>query len=116
MYFAERYADNVTVYNTLSSSYMLKKGTDVEFTCVAHANDVANLRYYFHLAAGKQFPKNVLSPHIDAKDVVTTLYINGVNEENEGEYECNIMDVNEEDPFLSDKLSFAKFTVSIFGK
>ena len=96
---------------------MLKNGTDAEFTCMAHANDVKKLRYSFQLTdESLSFPGNVQEPNFDAKDIdhLTTLHINGVNKENEGQYNCTIGDVK--NPMHPDVKNITKFNVSVFGK
>ena len=90
-----RYSANLTIFDTLQSTYELPLGSDAEFTCLATANDVNNLEIFYHRTDGNRLDDNTYRPAHDGTtiDRRTTLHINGITEANDGEYECVVRDL-----------------------
>ena len=112
----ERYADNLTVLDTLQSIYYLSVGSTVEFTCLAIANDVNNLEYYYRRTDGNPLGNNVVTPVHDGPtiDARTTMFINEVTETHDGEYECLVRNITEDGNIII--LSRVNFSISVSGK
>ena len=91
----DRYTENLTIYDTLQDVYLLALGSTAEFTCLAIANDVNNLEYFYRRTDGNPIDSNVLRPVSDGDTVDrrTTMHINGITEANDGEYECLVRSV-----------------------
>ena len=88
--FVGRYSANLTIFDTLQSTYELPLGSTAEFTCLATANDVNNLDIFYQRTDGNVIGDNTDRPAHDGTtiDRRTTLHINGTAEANDGEYEC----------------------------
>ena len=84
------YTDNLTIFDTLQSSYELPLGSTAEFTCLAIANDVNTLDIFYRRIDGNTLGDNTDRPAHDGStiDRRTTLRIYGVTVANGGEYEC----------------------------
>ena len=93
--FTARYSDNLTIFDTLQSTYELPLGSDAEFTCLATANDVNNLDIFYQRTDGNPLNDNTVRPAHDGTtiDRRTTLHISGITEANDGEYECVVRDL-----------------------
>ena len=93
--FIARYSDNLTIYDTLQSTYELPLGSDAEFTCLGTANDVNSLDIFYQRTDGNTLGGNIIRPAHDGTtiDRRTTLHINGIIEANNGEYECVMRDL-----------------------
>ena len=111
----ERYSENLTIYNTLEN-IMLQIGSDAELVCLAIANDITRLDYFYSRAGFQDLDTNMRGPmsttstNIDRRH---TLFIDGVREDNAGEYVCSVGD------FVSGSttiLDIVPFTISVFGK
>jgi len=92
-HFVDRYSQNLTIYDTLETNYILAIGSTVEFTCLATANDITQLEFVFRKIDGSLADNVDRTAHngtnIDAR---TTMRINEVREENAGQYECVVRD------------------------
>ena len=90
-----RYSADLTIFDTLQSTYELPLGSDGEFTCLATANDVNNLDIFYQRTDGNVIGDNTDRPAHDGTtiDRRTTLHINGITEANDGEYECVVRDL-----------------------
>jgi len=92
-HFVDRYSQNLTIYDTPENYYILAIGSTVEFTCLATANDITLLEFVYHKIDGFVADNVDRTVHdgtnIDAR---TTMRINGVREENAGQYECIVRD------------------------
>ena len=90
-----RYSANLTIFDTLQSTYELPLGSTAEFTCLATANDVNNLDIFYQRTDGNLLGDNTIRPAHDGTTVDrrTTLHINGITEANDGEYECFVRDL-----------------------
>ena len=93
--FVGRYSANLTIFDTLQSTYELPLGSDAEFTCLATANDVNNLDIFYQRTDGSVLGDNTVRPAFDgiSVDRRTTLHVNGITEANDGEYECIVRDL-----------------------
>ena len=93
--FIARYSDNLTIYDTLQSTYELPLGSDAEITCLATANDVNSLQFFYQRTDGNPLGDNTVRPSHDGTTIErrTTLRINGITEANDGQYECIVRDL-----------------------
>ena len=96
--FVERYSENLTIFDTLQSRYELPLGSTAEFTCLATANDVNSLDYFYRRTDGNPLGDNVDRPEHDGTtiDDRTTLHITGVAVANDGEYECVVRNLTDD--------------------
>ena len=116
IYFVDRYPANLTIYDTLESNYTLATGSDVEFTCLALANDVGTLEFLFIRTDGGSVPSNVIRTSHDATSVVrrTTMSITGVTEDNAGQYQCVVRNFNPNGNSIA--LGRRNFAIQVSGK
>ena len=110
--FVARYPQNLTISNTLNPSYTLTINSNAEFTCLATANDVSNLEYFF-VKVGGSLATNVRRPAHDGNtiDRRTTMHINGVRTENAGDYQCIVRNFSR-DSLVLDRVNF---TITVSG-
>ena len=89
-HFVDRYPENLTIYDTIESLYILPTGSNAEFTCLALANDVTNLEFLYRRLDDISIPNNILRTTHDATTIVgrTTMTIINVREDNAGVYQC----------------------------
>ena len=115
-YSVDRYPANLTIYDTLEDVYTLATGSDVEFTCLALANDVDILEFLFIRTDGGSVPSNVIRTSHDATSVVwrTTMRIIGVTEDNAGRYQCVVRNFNLRGNSII--LGRRNFTIQVSGK
>ena len=112
-----RYPANLTIYDTiLEPIYTLETGTDVEFTCLAVANDVDTLEFLFIRTDDGPIPNNVVRTSHDADTIVgrTTMSITGVTEDNGGKYQCVVRNVNAQEDAIV--LGRRNFTIQVSSK
>jgi len=113
--FLDRYSQNLTIYDTLQTNYTLATGSTVEFTCLATANDISLLEFVYRKIGGSLADNVDRTAHdgtnIDAR---TTMRINGVREENDGQYECIVRDFI--DGGDSNRLDGRIFTIDVSSK
>ena len=111
----DRYPDNLTIFDTLQSTYSLSVGSAAEFSCLAITNDVNSLDYYYRRTDDNPLGDNVDRPEHDGItiDHRTTMFITEVTEANSGEYECLIRNITEG----GDAITLAKvnFSISVSG-
>ena len=90
-----QYSANLTIFDTLQSTYELPLGSTAEFTCLATANNVNNLDIFYQRTDGNPLGDNTDRPAHNGTTVDrrTTLHINGITEANDGEYECVVRDL-----------------------
>lgn len=112
----EHYPNDLTIFDTLHSMYYLSVGSAAEFTCLAIANDVNNLEYYYRRTDGNPLSDNVVTPVHDGTtiDAHTAMFINEVTEANEGEYECVVRNITGDGNIII--LSRVNFSISVSGK
>jgi len=97
---------------------MLPIGTDAEFTCIATANDVSRLEFFFRRRDGESLASNVRRTQAEGAtiDLLTTMHITGITEDNAGLYECNVRNFMAEQGGSSVSLASVSFTISISSK
>ena len=90
-----RYSADLTIFDTLQSTYELPLDSTAEFTCLATANDVNRLEIFYHRTDGEPLGDNTDRPVHDGTtiDRRTTLRINGITEANNGSYQCVVRDL-----------------------
>ena len=113
--FVDRYTANLTIFDTLETTYTLAIGSTVEFTCLATANDVTNLDFFYRKIDGT-LADNIDRTAIDGTDIDTrtTMRINGVTEQNAGEYECVVRDLDAGGS--AHRLDGRTFSINVLGK
>lgn len=94
--FVDSYTENLTIFDTLETTYTLAIGSTFEFTCLATANHVTDLEF-FYLKINGSLASNIDRTASDGTDIDTrtTMRINGVMEANHGQYECVVRDLVE---------------------
>ena len=104
------------IYDTIDPVYILPTGSDAEFTCLALANDVTNLEFLYRRIDSQPIPSNVVRTTHDATTIVgrTTMSITGVTQDNAGEYQCVVRDVNAQGN--ARVLDNRNFTIQVSGK
>ena len=111
----DRYSENLTIYNTLGNTF-LQIGSNAELVCLAIANDITRLDYFYNRAEFQDLDDNMRGPtstpitNIDRRH---TLFIDGVREDNAGEYVCSVGD------FVTGstvQLHLVPFNISVFGE
>ena len=114
--FVDHYSKNLTVFNTLQSTYELPLGSDAEFTCLATANNVRDLDiFYQRTDDDNPLGDNTIRPAHDGTTVDrrTTLHIIGITEANDGEYECVVRNLVGGEALVLDR---RRFTVVVTCK
>ncbi|XP_065900200.1 peroxidasin-like isoform X2 [Dysidea avara] len=110
----DRYSENLTIYNTLGNTF-LQIGSNAELVCLAIANDITRLDYFYNRAEFQDLDDNMRGPtstpitNIDRRH---TLFIDGVREDNAGEYVCSVGD------FVTGstvQLHLVPFNISVFA-
>ena len=96
--FVERYSENLTIFDTLQSRYELPLYSTAEFTCVATANDVNSLDYFYRRTDGNPLGDNVDRPEYNGSTINrhSTLRIIEIAEANGGEYECVVRNLTDD--------------------
>ena len=114
--FVDRYPEAFTLYDTIESTYTLPTGSNAEFTCLAIVNNVTNLEFLYRRIDGGSIPDNVVRTRHDATTIVgrTTMRITGVTQNNAGEYQCLVTNLNELG--VSVALGNKNFTISVSSK
>ena len=112
----DRYTENLTIYDTLQDVYLLALGSTAEFTCLAIANYVNNLEYFYRRTDGTPIGSNVVRPIHDGStvDSRTTMHINGIIAANDGEYECLVRDISPGGDSII--LGRSRFTITVTCK
>ena len=111
----DHYSENLTIYNTLENT-MLQIGSNAELVCLAIANDITKLDYFVRKAGFLDLDCNMRGPisttntNIDRRH---TLFIDGVREDNAGEYVCSVRDFVMGSTM---QLHVVPFNISVFGE
>ena len=115
LYFVDRYPANLTIYDILEPVYTSETGSDVEFTCLALANDVDTLEFLFIRSDGGTIPNNVVRTSHDATTIAgrTTMSITGLTDANAGWYQCVVRNVSTDGDAIT--LDRRNFTIQLSG-
>ena len=115
-HFVDRYPANLTIYDTIESLYILPTGSNAEFTCLALANDVTNLEFLYRRIDDASIPDNIMRTIHDATNIVDriTMRINGVTQDNAGEYQCLVRNIDAQGNAFA--LGNRNFTIQVSGK
>ena len=115
-HFVDRYPENLTIYDTIESLYILPTGSNAEFTCLALANDATNLEFLYRRLDASTIPNNIVRTTHDATTIVgrTTMTITNVREDNAGIYQCLVRNTDAQGDAFA--LGNMNFTIQVSGE